>query len=104
MDNVAAPLEGPLASEDLQIFLVAVDSEPEDALEFLDEVGVTAPCLLDPVGETFHSYPKDQVEDGSASYPLWVVIDRDGVIAYIGSEADYSALLAAAAAALAAGG
>ena len=65
-----------------------VGESAELALAYAEHAGVSSPVLLDSEGRWHTSYG---LEDGYAPFPVQVVIDRDGVITYIGRQYDVQA-------------
>lgn len=80
------------AFEDLGATLWAIAAdEPERLAAFRRQVGLEFPILLDPEGETFDSYGILAVgHDGTIPDPTVVLIDTDGVVRYVVSDADYT--------------
>lgn len=85
---------------DVAVWTVNVSDPAETVREWGADAGVTLPMLYDgrPHYERYYAVPA--VDEPYAPYPLWVVVDREGVITYISHQLDQTALEAAVEAAL----
>ena len=76
----------------MQPFLVNVQETPEEAYAFVDTVGVTMTVLLDDDGALYNGYDLSEMGVGGGPFPVFVVIDREGVITWFERDSDAAAL------------
>jgi len=69
---------------------VNVGESAELAAAFAEQAGVSSPVLLDSESRWHISY--GGMDEGYAPFPLQIVVDREGVITYIGRQYDVSAV------------
>ena len=85
------------AGEDLAAYVVNVEETYDEAWAFMEESGAPRTCLLDEDGALFNSYA---VIGTGVIFPLEIVVDREGAIAYASRSYDAAALREAIRAAL----
>ena len=62
--------------------------EADAARRFLEDAGVTLPCLLDRDRAVYTSYDRDVLGETYAPYPVHVVVDGDGAIRHLSDASD----------------
>jgi len=93
-ESVLAEFEG----EGLVSWLVNPGEPAEVAMEFALEADTPLPVLLDEDMSLYDSYPQERA---TPPFPVHVVIDREGVVRYLGRSYDAAALREALQAAIA---
>jgi hypothetical protein len=78
------------SDQDFQFVAVHVGFDPAVAMQELEEAGVTVPVVFDLESEVFR-----RLRAPDWAFPVHIVIDRDGKIAFIQTEDDLDALDAA---------
>ena len=81
--------------EDVEIWLVDAGDSFDDAFEFVGESSTSLPVLLDSDETVYKSYTRREGGESYAPFPLQVIIDRDGTIAYLSNQYDAEAVRAA---------
>jgi hypothetical protein len=78
------------SDQDFRFIAVHVGFDPAIAMQELDEAGVTVPVAFDLESEMYRRLRAPQW-----AFPVHIVLDRDGTIAFIQTEDDLDALDAA---------
>ena len=74
--------------EEVVVWLVNTHDTVADAQAFLQQGGVTLPCLMDTDADWYRSYDRRSIDGSYAPYPLQVLIDQEGTIRSIVGQYD----------------
>ena len=72
--------------------MVDTGDQYEEAYEFVREVSVTLPVLLDSDQSLYNGYSALEQNEAYAPFPLQIVIGRDGTIEYLSNQYDAGAV------------